>query len=792
MDFLKGRVLIFDGAMGTLLQAAGLPKGVPPEVWNLERPEEIRRIHRLYREAGAGAVETNTFGANRFKLRQYDLDDSAEAINRRAVELAREGAPGALVAGSMGPTGKLVAPLGRVGFDLVREVYREQARQLQGVDFYLLETFGDLNEIRAAFLGIRDVSDAPVIAQMTFGEDDRTFTGTDPETAVVTLAALGAIAVGANCSGGPEELLRVAERMVPVSPVPVSIQPNAGMPRLENGRTVYDFTPEDFGLYAERFRRIGVGIVGGCCGTTPEHIRAIRRHLADDTYLGRPAPPVFSLSSRTESLFFDRHWPVIIGERLNPTGRAALQEDLRGRSFQLVRRLAREQAEAGANLLDLNVGVPGIPEAEVLPAALQAVQGVVSVPISLDSTDPAALEAALKIYPGKALINSVSGERARLETILPLAVRYGASVIALTLDEDGIPPTAEGRLRVARRLREEAVAAGLSPDRLLVDALVLTVGAQPEEAAETLRAVRLIREELGLATVLGISNVSYGLPRRDILNAAFLALALEEGLSAAMIDPTNERLAETVAAVRLLKGRDPDARYFLAHYGRSAEPAAVSTRPEATPNPLWRALVEGDAPGLEQGVREALAAGADPLGLLQEILIPAIEEVGRLYDEKVYFLPQLVAAGEAMRRAFAVIRPHLPREENAARGKVLLATVEGDIHDIGKNIVAVLLENYGFEVVDLGKDLSTAEILNAVRREKPDLLGLSALMTTTMPGMAEVISALRREGFPLPVLIGGAVTTPEYARQIGAAGWARDAREAVREARRILEGPAAS
>lgn len=818
----SGPVLL-DGAMGTQLMAAGLGAGECPETWNLTHPEALRAIHRAYLEAGARIVTTNTFGANRRKLAACGFHGAVAEVNRAAVALAREAVAAAggnsLVAGDVGPTGEFVAPFGPLSFAEAYEVYREQVHALAagGVDFVLLETFSDLGEARAAVLAARDLG-VPVGCTFTFDAHGRTLLGADPETVAVVLESLGAAFVGANCSLGPRELLPLVRRMVAVARGPVAVQPNAGLPRLEAGRAVYPQGAAEFGAAGGELLAAGASLVGGCCGTTPEHVRVLRAVL--ETTGGRGGAGGKAAGNGVAG--GGRGWrtllagpggvvaigpgelPVVIGERLNPTARKKLAEAVRAGDFGGYREEARAQVAAGAKVLDVNVGVPGLDEPEAMRRAVAAVEAAVAVPLSIDSADGGALAAGLEVFHGRALVNSVNGKAAVLEGVLPVAKRYGAAVLGLTLDEGGIPATAQERLAIARRILDAAEAAGLCREDLLLDCLTLAAGAQQAEVAETLKAVRLVREELGVGTVLGVSNVSHGLPGRSLLNSTFLAMALASGLDAAIVNPLDGRVWDTLRAGAVLVNRDRHARAYLASQPKEEPPAPVTptARPPAPAAgrapaaagggpaeewaaELYRAVVEGEADRTPNLVAKALTE-VEPLAVVDRAVIPALEEVGRRYETGEYFLPQLLLSAQAAKSAFAELKPHLAQGgARSARGSVVLATVEGDIHDIGKNIVAVMLENHGFRVVDLGRDVPAARIVAAVREEQASLVGLSALMTTTMTGMGRVVTALREAGLPAKVMVGGAVVTGEFAREIGADGYGKDAVAAVRLAREL-------
>ncbi|MFZ5818189.1 MAG: homocysteine S-methyltransferase family protein [Bacillota bacterium] len=840
-EWLGKAPLVFDGAMGTMLQARGLPPGYCPDLWNLERPDAVIAVHRAYVEAGAQIIETNTFGSTPIRLEHYGLQEQCHAITVAGVRCAREAAAGrALVAGSMGPLGALVEPLGELPFEEAYAHFAVQARAFAEAqpDFIIIETIADLNELRAAILACKDHAPGiKIIAQITIDPSGRAFTGTDPETAGLVLQSLGADVIGFNCSVGPDVLVEAVARMSRVARVPISVQPNAGMPLLQlDGSTTFPMGPEEFAAYGPKLIEAGASIVGGCCGTTPEHIRRLRAAVEGLKPSAKPGPlaQTLGLASRTRSLFFvDANLPVVIGERINPTGRKLLTKDIKEGTFARVRTEAKNQVAAGATMLDVNVGVPLIDEAAAMARAVRIIQDAVDVPLSIDSPDALAIEAGLKACVGKPLINSFSLEEGRAETVLPLAKRYGAAVLGLTIDEHGIPSSAQQRLEIAKRLVAAAESYGIPRHDVVIDPLALTAGAQQAEAKETLKAIRWIQEELGCHTSLGVSNISFGLPNRHFLNAVYLNMAVTMGLSMAIMNPLEERMMDTVRALRLFLNRDRNAREYMALTGpkrlvhteeevlkeqaKAAGPApgaptpegpatAPSTPPPPAPAPappaanpreritdplglkLYDDILEGDKDAILGHVEQGLSEGRDPMAMLNQYLIPAIEEVGRLFGEGIYFLPQLMLSAAAMKKAFARLKPEIQKAKvgQAEIGTVVLATVQGDIHDIGKNIVGVLLENYGFRVVDLGRDVKNEVVLEEARKAGADIVGLSALMTTTMPQMKRVIELFAREGFDCPVLVGGAATTRSFAEQIGAQGYGRDAQEAVAVALKVL------
>ena len=789
-----------------MLQERGLKPGHPPEELNLKDPALVQGIHAEYLDSGADILSTNTFGANRIKLAEFGLGDRTVEINRKGVLLAREVAGGrALVAASISPLGALLEPMGQISLPRAEEAFKEQvtACARTGADLILIETMSDIQEAKVAVMAAKKVCHLPVVAMMTFGEDLRTMLGTDPESAAIVLEAAGADGVGANCSLGPDRILQVVERMARVTPLPLVARPNAGIPRVQDGRTVFPITPEEMAIFALRFLEAGVSILGGCCGTTPAHIRAIAPIVKGKPPKERSLTSSLRLASRTRSVFIGYGLPpLMVGERINPTGRKALSAELKEGKFFLLREEAVRQAGAGASLLDVNVGVPGADEPSLMAGAVRAIQEVVDLPLVLDSSNPEALEAGLKVVEGKALINSVSGEEKSLRSVLPLAMEYGAAVLGLCLDKRGLPRTAEERLQTARRILEEALKVGLSPQDLILDPLTLTVASEPEQAMETLRALRLIKEELGLPTILGVSNISFGLPNRSGLNAAFLSMALAHGLDLAIVNPYDLEIQEAFYSSRVLLNQDPKAEAYITWQSRIPKrPETGDLRQETKAmghqlsaisqeltirERLFKAVLEGDREVIIPLVEEALAEGMKPLEVSNHALIPALEEVGERFSRGVYFLPQVMLSAEVMKQAFERLKREMKQGEKGYRGRVLMATVEGDIHDIGKNIVATLLENHGFEVIDLGKSVPSDRIIEETRRLKVDLVGLSALMTTTMVRAEEVTQKMQEYGVSIPVMVGGAVMTKEFAERIGAT-YARDALEAVAKAKTLIQ-----
>jgi len=785
---LKEETLLCDGAMGTTLQASSLKPGQPPELLNIENPDEISRVHREFIEAGADIIETNSFGGNRIKLSAFGLEEMAEQINRAAVRIARAATQGrSYVAGSVGPTGRFLTPVGDMEFDEVLDVFSQQIGILadEGVDLIILETFTDIKELRAAVIAARALGDIPVVTTMSFEPNGKTLLGGSPEAAAVTLEALGIDAVGANCGLGPDGILHVLRGMAAVTELPLVSQPNAGMPRLVEGKTIFPSTPEDMAAYTRDFLDIGVGVLGGCCGNTPGHISKLREIL--DTAGARSPrtltnPAATRLSCRESVLFIGGHSPLrAVGERLNPTGRKALAEAVKSGNLDLYREEARLQVEAGAHMLDVNVGVPGIDEERAMHEAVLMVQQSAAVPLSLDSPMPDVIEAGLRVSDGKVLINSVTGEEDSLKRIFPIAKKYGAAVLGLTLDEKGIPAKSEDRLKIARRILDRAVKEGLEPTDLIIDCLTLSAGAEQESVFETIETLKKVHGELGLNTLLGISNVSFGLPARENLNAAFLAMAASEGLSAAIINPFHRISMGVLGASRVIMNQDPQAREYIRIYSPESKEKETPRKGEepSKEETLRMAVVEGNPEQAQELSNELLEAGTPPMDLGEKVLIPAMSEVGERFASNEYFLPQVIMSAKAMKAAFEPIRDRLKGQDIPSRGRIMIATVEGDIHDIGKNIVITLLENHAFEVTDLGKNIPAELIVKDAIENQYDAIGLSALMTTTMVKMKEAVQAIRNAGLKLPVVIGGAAVTKEFAEEIEADGYAEDATQAV-------------
>lgn len=788
--------MLLDGAMGTELQKRGMPAGECPELWCSRNEDVLEAVHGRYREAGAEVIYTATFGANRCKLGQYGISDAGD-INRRLARTAKKAAGrNILVAGDIGPTGRFVRPFGDLGFDEALSIFREQVRGLVegGVDLFVIETMMDIQEARAALIAVKETADIFTIVTMTYEESGRTLNGTDPVSALITLQSLGADAVGCNCSTGPEEMVSLIAAMKPYATVPLVAKPNAGIPRLEGNESVFTMGPDRFAAFAAPLVDAGVNLVGGCCGTTPDHVEKLRHALAGL----KPRPPertsLSAVSSAAGHVIFDREEPLmIIGERINPTGKKDLQEELREGRTGLVQSMARRQEGEGARLLDVNVGLPGIDEKRTMEEVLSVLSVTTALPLVIDSPRVETVEQALKVYPGRALINSISGEREKMERLLPVAARYGAMFILLPLVGGGVPATAAERIEIIRSVYEAARQLGFTRDDIIVDGLVMTVSSHARGPRETLKTIEWCSRASRFRSVIGLSNVSFGMPERKWLNASFLSMAVDRGLTMAIANPGSEEVMNAAGASSVLSGNDRDAAAYLGRFappGGAGKTQRVRRKTPGTGDDLFNAVLEGNRDDVEPILARLLQDGSGAASLLDTFMIPAITEVGERYERKEYFLPQLIASAETMKRGVAYLRPFLKDEKAVAekRGTVLLATVEGDIHDIGKNIVALILENHGFKVADLGKDVPARAIVDEAKRIRPDIIGLSALMTTTMVHMKDVIDLARKEGLTCEFLVGGAVVSPAFAGSIGA-HYAKDGVEAVRVAGGVAVRP---
>lgn len=803
--------IFLDGATGSNLQKKGMPVGVCPEKWILDHAQVLIDLQREFIEAGSNIVYAPTFTANRIKLKEYGLEGQIRRINHDLVALSKEAACGnAYVAGDITMTGEQLAPIGKLDFEELIEIYKEQIRYLAkaGVDLLVVETMMSLQETRAAVIAAKEVCDLAVMATLTFEEDGRTLYGTDAKTAAIVLESLGVCAVGTNCSTGPDKMVEVIRQMASVTTVPIIAKPNAGLPSLDgNGNTVYDMEADDFAEHMKEIVRSGASIVGGCCGTTPAYIRAVKESVGAMHIVRREPVTKRMLTSERKTVEFgldDRF--IIVGERINPTGKKKLQEKLREGSMELVADFAEEQEACGAQILDINMGMSGIDEKVMMLRAVETVSGVTSLPLSLDSSHVDVLEAALRRYPGRALINSISYEKEKMEALLPLAKKYGAMFILLPLSDKGLPGSPEEKIGNIEKVQARAMELGMRKEDIIVDGLVATVGANRNAAIETLETIRYCKKN-GLATICGLSNISFGLPERSFVNAAFLTMAIQAGLTMAIANPSQELLVSCAFASDLLLNReDSDIRYIqlmdAVKEKREAlgETHTVNTgivvRPKADGgaagagtvlDKLYADVLKGNRTGITEDTKNALDEGHPAKKLLDDVLLKAINEVGELFDKGKYFLPQLIASAEAMKLSIEYLEPLLT-ENNTGKDMptVVIATVEGDIHDIGKNLVALMLKNYGFRVIDLGKDVPKEKIIEAAKEHHAQVIALSALMTTTMQQMRHVINYAKEKEVDAKIIIGGAVITQDYADEIGADGYSKDAAEAVKLTKRIL------
>jgi 5-methyltetrahydrofolate--homocysteine methyltransferase len=786
--------------MGTMLQEGGMPMGAIPELYNLTEPERLIAIHRAYVEAGSDIIYSNTFGANRLKMQK--TGKSVEALIRAGVANARKACAGtnALVALDIGPIGQLLEPLGTLTFDEAYDIFRQQVCAGADADLIVIETMTDLYETKAAVLAAKENSTKPVLVTMSFEANMRTFTGCTVASMALTLEGLGVDALGVNCSLGPKELYPVVEELCRWTTLPVIVKPNAGLPDPVTG--AFSVEPEDFAAALSDFAALGVRIFGGCCGTTPAHLKAAFEKLDQTTPPIRTAPSIpAAVCSATSVCTIDQ--PRMIGERINPTGKKRFQQALRENDISYILEQAMQQIDAGADILDVNVGLPGIDEKDMMVRTVKALQAVTDVPLQLDSTIPEVLEAALRVYNGKPIINSVNGEAESLQKILPLVKKYGAAVVGLTLDEKGIPPQADARFAIAQRILSRAEALGIPRRDVYIDCLTLTVSAEQTGARETLRAVHRVKEELGLKTVLGVSNISFGLPNREAVNRTFLTMALQNGLDLPILNPNIVSMAEAVRAYKVLTCIDENSMDFIAAYNNYVAPKVVaapkaSSAPKEGGGDAAAPSADSDNPlayAMAHGLKEecakltgSLLETTDPMEIINHMLIPALDTAGSQFEQGKIFLPQLILTAGAAQAAFGVIRDVLAKSGNASvsKGKIVLATVKGDIHDIGKNIVKVLLENYGYTVIDLGRDVPCQDVVDAAIAHQVKLVGLSALMTTTLGSMEETIRLLNAQYPSCKTVVGGAVLTPEYAKQIHADFYAKDAKNTVDVAKRII------
>ncbi|MBD5516207.1 MAG: dihydropteroate synthase [Lachnospiraceae bacterium] len=809
--FINENPIILDGATGSNLQKQGMPAGVCPEQWILQHREIMIALQREFVDAGSNIVYAPTFTANRIKLKEYGLESQVRQMNLDLVAISREAVGDrAYVAGDLTMTGEQLAPLGRLDFEELIDIYKEQINYLveAGADLLVVETMMSLQETRAALIAAKEVCDLPVMATMTFESDGRTLYGTDAITAAVVLESLGADAIGTNCSTGPDKMIDVVRNMASVTTIPIIAKPNAGLPSLdEKGNTVYDMEAEEFGICMKALVEAGAAIIGGCCGTTPEHIRSLQRHAGDMQIVHRKPSDMRFLTSERQTVSFglsDNF--IIVGERINPTGKKKLQEQLRAGNMDMVVDFAEEQEACGAGILDINMGMSGVNEKELMLKAIETVGGITSLPLSLDSSHVDVLEAALRRYPGRALINSISYEKAKLDALLPIAKKYGAMFVLLPLSDEGLPKNLDEKINIIEKIQTRAYELGMRREDIVVDGLVATVGANKNAAVETLQTIRYCKQN-GLATICGLSNISFGLPERSFVNAAFLTMAIQAGLTMAIANPSQDLLVSCAFASDLLLNKEgADLRYIQlmeavrAKREAMGETATVNTGIRmqmaaqgavqaggSVKDKLYADVLKGNGASIVEDTKKALSEGHEAKELLDEILLKAINEVGELFDKGKYFLPQLIASAEAMKASIEYLEPLLATGSSEEEmPTVVIATVEGDIHDIGKNLVALMLKNYGFRVIDLGKDVPKEKIIEAAKEHHAQVIALSALMTTTMQQMKHVIDYAKDNKTDAKIIVGGAVITQDYADEIGADGYSKDAAEAVKLTKRIL------
>lgn len=817
LDYMQEHLLYLDGGMGTLLQEAGLVPGEYPERWNLAHPEIIQKIQKSYFEAGSHVVATNTFGANALKFTHEELAEIiAAAVQNAKIARDKAAAPQPkYIALDIGPCGKLLKPYGDLAFEDAVSLFAEVVRlgAANGVDLIYIETMSDSYETKAALLAAKENCKLPVFVSNAYGEDGKLMTGASPAAMVAMAEGMGADAIGANCSLEPKQMQGVVAELLANASIPVLLKPNAGLPQETDGKAVYGTLPDEFAADMAAYIRQGVHIVGGCCGTTPAYIQKIVALSRALTPVPLTDKGITCVSSYTHAIKFDRQ-PLLIGERINPTGKKRFKQALKEHDIDYILQEGIRQQECGVHILDVNVGLPEIDEPAMLKETVEELQAVIDLPLQIDTSDAAAMEAALRTYNGKAMINSVNGKEESMRAIFPLVKKYGGLVVALTLDDSGIPKTAEGRVAIAEKILACAEAYGISKKDIIFDTLAMTVSAEPDAAMETLKALRLIKEKLRCHTSLGVSNVSFGLPKRDAINAAFYTCALENGLSAAIMNPYAQDMMKSYYAFRALHQMDENCSDYIGFVSSLPEAAAAQTAPSAGGSSSPDSAQTGNRTGSQSAVTPAAAASGayasalqraiakglreqaaelteqmladtEPLQIIQDEIIPALDIVGQGFEEKRVYLPQLLMAAEAAKASFEKIKARMSDEHTASKCPVVIATVHGDIHDIGKNIVRLLLENYGFEVIDLGKDVAPQEILDAVLRHHAPAAGLSALMTTTVPAMQETIALLKEQAPWCKVVVGGAVLNQEYADRIGADRYAKDAMETIRYADKV-------
>lgn len=801
MTLFEQGPVILDGATGSNLMAKGMPMGVCPEAWIYDHKDAIVSLQKEYVQAGTQILYAPTFTANRIKLEEYGAQDRLEELNRAMVRYSREAAQGkAYVAADLTMTGQQLYPVGDLEFETLVDVYKEQLQAIlkEGVDLIVVETMMSLQECRAALLACKETCDLPVMISLTYNEDGRTLYGTEPSTAMIVLQNMGADVVGINCSTGPEDMIHLVEEMAVYADIPMLVKPNAGMPELENGETVYKMTPEEFATSCEKLLDAGASFVGGCCGTTPKHIEALAKRVK-----GRKNPtiqlkhiPVITSERQNVSVDVDGKF-MVVGERINPTGKKALQEELRAGSMKMVREFAAAQEQAGASVLDVNMGTNGIDEKAMMLEAIYEVTTTVDLPLCIDTSYVDVMEAALRIYPGRALINSISCEPEKMEKLLPIAKKYGAMFVLLPLSQAGLPKDLQEKKDNIKKILEAAKKVGLSSKDAIVDVLVTTVGANPTAALECFETISYCKKELNLPTICGLSNISFGMPQRIFVNTAFLNVAISKGLTMAIANPSQELLMYTAFASDLLLAKEGASERYL-----EAVPAAAMKMTKADAgsskkeqaeekkeHPIFECVVKGDKASIVSCVQKAIEEGMHPSDIIETYLIPAINRVGDYYDQKKYFLPQLIAGANAMKEAMEYLEPLLVGDDDSdPKATIVFATVEGDIHDIGKNLVVLMLKNYGYRVIDMGKDVPAEHIVDTAIKENAAVIGLSALMTTTMMRMKDVVDLAKQKGCQSKIIIGGACITESFAEEIGADGYSSDASDCVKLVSGMIDG----
>ena len=786
LEKLGKELLFFDGGMGTLLQKEGLLPGELPENWNIEKPEIIRGIHKAYYAAGSNILLTNTFGANRIKYSRqpYEL----EQVITAAVGHVKSVDEDVIVALDVGPTGKLLRPMGDLTFEEAYDTFKEVMvyGERAGAQVIHIETMSDTYEVKAAVLAAKENTSLPVFATLIFDRHGKLLTGGDVPSVVALLEGLGVDALGMNCGMGPEQMLPILQEMVNYTSLPIIVKPNAGLPKQKEGHTYYDVVPERFAAALQEIVKNGACVIGGCCGTTPEHIRfMVNRCKGMD--IQKPTFKQTTLVSSYGKAVELGDIPVMIGERINPTGKSKFKQALKEHNLDYILKEAVRQEERGVHILDVNVGLPDIDEVSMMEEAVTEIQSITNLPLQIDTVNGKALEAAMRIYNGKPMVNSVSGKRESMDTVFPLIQKYGGVVVGLTLDEDGIPKTAKGRLAIATKIVEEAKKYGIHKKDIVIDVLTMTISSEPDGATTTLEALKLVKETLGVKTVLGVSNISFGLPNRPLINAYFYSMAMQNGLTAGIINPMSDPMMNAYYSYMALMGLDDNCQSYIEHCNQNAEAVVKQTE---HPQMELQVLIEKGLKEEAYLATQELLKTKEPLAIIQDDLIPALDKVGKGFETGTVFLPQLLMSAEAAKRAFEVLKEQMGAtgQEGPKKDRIVLATVKGDIHDIGKNIVKVLLENYGFEILDLGKDVPAQKIVDTVLAENIELVGLSALMTTTVTSMEETIRELRKKAPQCKVMVGGAVLNQEYADMIGADFYGKDAMQSVYYAQKVFAG----